>query len=426
MNGRRVLLAASLLLLGALGVGLFVARQCRVLDCVSGGEAAARCANVTTPRLVQKLPLSDAQELIIESATATRRGAFVSLELSLKGRFWNESDQNLYLFIGRTPPAAPPASYALSSDTKYFTDLPYKVRAAAELPHSNDIRIGIMAPRESAYTPQVYSGDAVHTDAVGREAHVGVEASEHLVRISLPLDELYGRRQLAAPERVSLTAATARDYVGFIDQLSVTELAAGETKQAGPKTAEPVLYPTLDYDSHLLKSVSLGEREGSVRVEIETAAEIEDWAQTNLNFFFVPYPPQSRTPRPLDPSKAVLLPFPWSFYCGVYSPSRTFCKASGGTDFTYDEGYAERSALGGPAGVRFSALGGARYALELGAENVKKIKAGGDAFALLITTGRDGFGPTSVYGWDTSGRCKLARSIFGAAAPTTFPQLLCP
>jgi len=421
-----VLLAAALLLLIALGLGLFVARECRVLDCVSGGSAAAQCGNVSPPRVVQKLPLSDAQELVIEGITAARRDASVSVELSLKGRFWNESDQNLYVFIGRTPPAAPPASYALSSDEKYFSDLSYRVRNAVELPHSNDIRIGVMAPREAAYTPQVYSGDAVRADAVGRDAHVGVEASEHLVRLSVPLDELYRRRQSAAPELVSLTVATARDYVGFVDQLSVTDLAPGETKRAGPKAAEPVLYPTLDYDSHLLKSVSLSERDGSVRVEFETAAEVKDWAQTNFNFFFVPYPPVRGAARPRDPSKSISLPYAWSFYCGVYSPSRIFCKASGGSDFTYDEGYAERSELEGPAGVRFSALGGARYALELGPENVKKIKGERDSFALLITTGRDGFGPTSVYGWDPSRRCNLARTILGAAAPSAFPQTLCP
>ena len=144
------------------------------------------------------------------------------------------------------------------------------------------------------------------------------------------------------------------DWVGFVDQLSVTDLAPGETKRAGPKAAEPVLYPTLDYDSHLLKSVSLSERDGSVRVEFETAAEVKDWAQTNFNFFFVPYPPVRGAARPRDPSKSISLPYAWSFYCGVYSPSRIFCKASGGSDFTYDEGYAERSELEGPAGVRLA------------------------------------------------------------------------
>lgn len=242
----------------------------------------------------------------------------------------------------------------------------------------------------------------------------------------MQLDEMYRRRQSAVPERVSLTVATARDYVGFVDQLSVAQVADGETKRAGPRAAEPVLYPTLDYDSHMLKGVSLGERGGSVRVEFETAAEIKDWAQTNLNFFFVPYPPAPGAPRPPDPSKTVLLPFAWSFYCGVYSPSRIFCKASGGADFSYDEGYAERSSLEGPKDVSFVALGGARYALELGPESAGKMRGGAGAFALLVTIGRDGFGPTSAYGWDISRRCQTARAIFSAGLPATGPRALCP
>lgn len=423
---RGLLITALLFLLAPLCVALLVARDCRTLACVSrNGAPSSRCANVSSPQVIRRLPLSDAQELIIEQVTVTRRESSVMVDANLKGRFWNEPDQNLYIFIGRTPPAARPASYSLSADEKYAADLPYAVRSAVELPHSNDLRVGIMAPREAAYTPQVYAGDAVQTDIVGRAAHLSMEVSEHLVRLSLPLDEWYRRLDSATPARVSLTLATARDYVGFVDQLSVTDVAEGETKQARRGTAEPTLYPMLDYDSHLLKSVTLDEHERSVRVGIETASEIADWAQTNLHLFFVPYPPDTGAAPPLDPSKTLPLPYQWSYYCGVYSPSRIFCKASNGSDFTYDEGYAERSALEGAAGVQFRVLGGAKYSLELAPENVAKIKAGRDAFALLITIGRDGFGPTSAYGWNLSRPCKLTRRLFSTATPALLPQSLC-
>lgn len=415
-----------LLLLISLCAALLVARDCRALACVSSGNVAiTHCANVSPPQVVQRLPLSDARELIIENVKVSRQGSSVLIETNLEGSFWNESDQNLYVFVGRTLPAAPPVSYSLSADVKYSADLPYEVRNTVVLPHSNDIRVGFMSPREAAYTPQVYTGAAVRADAVGRDAHVGMEVNRHLVRLSLPLDELYRHRQSAVPERVSLTLATARDYVGFVDQISITDVAEGETKQADRKPVSPTLYPMLNYDSHLLKSVTLDEGENSVRVEIETASEIEDWAQTNLHFFFVPYPATGGAAQPLDPSKTVALPQQWSYYCGVYSPSRLFCKASNGTDFTYDEGYAERSSLEGPAGVRFGVLGGARYVLELAPENVAKVKGGRDAFALFVTAGRDGFGPTSVYGWNLSWRCKLMRRLFGTATPALILPTLC-
>lgn len=414
------------MLLTPLCIALLVARDCRALACVSrGGAATTRCADTSPPQVIQRLSLSDARELIIEGLKVSRVGPSVSVEVTLKGEFRNETDQNLYVFVGRTPPAGRPESYSLSADVRYAADLPYEVRNTVELPHSNDFRVGVMTPREAAYSPQTYRGAAVHADAVGRDTHVGVEVSQRLVRLSLPLDELYRGVGSAAPERVSLTVATARDYVGFVDQFGVNDVAGGETKQGGRAAVEPTPYPTLDYNSHLVKSVTLHDGGGLVRAEVETAAEIGDWAQTNLHFFFVPYPARDVGANPPDPSKTVTLPHGWSYYCGVYSPSRLFCKASDGRDFTYDEGYAERHALEGPAGVRFRVLGGARYALELAPENVAKLKAGGDAFALLITAGRDGFGPTSAYGWDLSRRCKLTRRLFGVFASPLLPANHC-
>jgi hypothetical protein len=418
------LVAASLLIVAMLAAALLLMRNCRALACVSGATKT-QCTNVSPPQVVQRLPTSDSQELILEQVRVSRRESNVSVEVTLKGNFWNESDQNLYAFVGQTRPGAGPVSYSLSSDAGYFAGLPYEVRNAVALPHDNDVRVGVMAPREAAYTPQVYAGDAVRAYAVGRDAHVSIEVSEHVVRLSLPLEELYRARQSAVPERVSLTIATARDYVGFVDQLSVRDVASGETKQADPKPSPPALYPTLNYDSHILKSVTLDASAQPARVEFETAAEITDWAQTNLFFYFVPYPAPKTAARPQDPSKTVTLPYAWSLYCAVYSPTRVFCKASNGTDFTYDEGYAERSALEGPTDVRFNTLGGARYALELGPRSVATAKGGGDDFALLMTVGKDGFGPTSVYGWELSRRCALMRRFLGVATPGAISQPLC-
>jgi hypothetical protein len=370
--------------------------------------------------------LSDARELIIENVGVTRTAASVSFQVNLKGRFWNETDQNLYIFVGRILPDGTQASYALSSDEQYFADLPYQVRSAISLPHSNDIRIGIMAPREAAYTPQIYINDAVHTDFVGREAHIRMELNEHSLRLELPLAEYYERKQMVVPERVSFTLATARDYVGFVDQISVMDVAAGETKNADQKRLAPTLYPTLNYDSHLFKSVTLEESGNSVKVVFEMSAEIQDWAQTNLHFYFVPYPPATAPASLYDPSKTIAMPAPWSFYCGVYSPTRVFCKASNGTDFIYDKGYAERAELAQPTGAQFRVLGTAKYALELTPAAVAKIKADRGAFALLLMAGRDGFGPTSIYGWSLSKRCNLTRRLLGVAIPSFMPPLVCP
>jgi hypothetical protein len=394
-------------------------RDCRALDCVAqiGPASITPCADVSQAQLVQQLPSSDAQELNIESARITRQPSSLTVYLNLRGSFWNESDQNLYVFIGQSRPLGAPVSYSLSSDEQYFADLSYDVRNSIELPHSNDIRVGIMAPREAAYTPQVYINDAVHTDLAGREAHISMALDQHLVRLELPLLEYYRRKGASLPDRISVTLATARDYVGFIDQISVMDIGAGETKDEDRKPLPAMRYPMLRYDSHLFKSVMLAQDAGSLKVELEMQSEIEDWAQTNLYFFFVPAPPVAAKPAPQDPSKSIKLPYPWSFYCGVYSPQRLFCKESGGVDFTYDEGYAERSALELPEGVRFRVLGNAKYSLEFTPRNVEKIRAGRDRFALLLMAGRDGFGPTSCYGWNRASRCRLMQRLANFISP---------
>jgi hypothetical protein len=75
-----------------------------------------------------------------------------------------------------------------------------------------------------------------------------------------------------------------------------------------------------------------------------------------------------------------------------------FCKPSLGKDFTFDTAYAERADLASPPGVAFRELGARRYALELGAEHLDKLRAGRPTFALVVSAGRDGFSPTTWYG----------------------------
>lgn len=398
-----------------------VARRCRPLSCVAqAGAAEVRCVNVASSQVVKKLPLSDSQELIIESVKLTRQPASASLDVTLRGEFWNEADQNLYLFIGRALPAGQHSSYSLSSDTQYFADLSYPVRNTIELPHSNDVRIGVMAAHESAYTPQVYISDPVYADLVGTEAHVRIDQRQHLVSLELPLAEYYELTKEALPVSLSLTLATARDYVGFVDQISVMNVSVGETKFEDKKRLPPIVYPMLSYESHLFKNVTLKQVAGAVRVEVEMESEIEDWAQTNLHFFLVPYPPHEADAL-FDPSKTVKLPYAWSYYCGVYSPNRIFCKASGGRDFSYDSGYAKRSALEKMSGVQFRAPGKAQYVIEFAPENLEKIKEGGDAFALLLMAGRDGFGPTSFYGWEPAKRCGFLNRFLPIASTFRAP-----
>jgi hypothetical protein len=230
---------------------------------------------------------------------------------------------------------------------------------------------------------------------------VAVRAEGDHVWLEIPLDRYFALAKAPVPEHLGVTIATARDYVGFIDQLTVRDLLVSETKTETETTKDvpPTLYPSLDPRSHALERVALRTLEGGgVSVEVDTAAPIVDWAQTNLNLFFLPVPP-SRPETPLyDPSKTKTLPYAWSYYCGVYSPHRIFCKASGGKDFRYDTAYAERSDLPVPEGVSFREISPGHYALDLTAELTKELSHPRGTFALIVSAGRDGFGPTSWYG----------------------------
>lgn len=411
---RRVLVGGVLLLLLAfvLGLGLSVMRDCWRLYCIlHAGSRIAQCTDGARGSTPAALPTSDSGDLIIEKLEVTRDQSWAVVSVKLGGRFWNETDQNLYIFAGQPPPDGAPATYSLSTDEQYFADIPYSIRNSIQLPHGNDLRVGVMSPQEYDYTPQVYLNDPVRADLVGRDAHVEMSINGQEVRLRLPLAEYYERKRARLPGLLSFTVATARDYVGFVDQVSVNNVPANGGGTGDKRPLPPAVYPSLDFHSHVIKDVILRRQDdGSVQIELETAAPINDWAQTNLYFFFMPSP-SGREPAPADPSQSLTLPHPWSYYCGVYSSNLLFCKPSKGSDYSYDLGYAERSRLEKPAGVVFRELGGAKYVLELSSEILEEVKSGGDDFALMLTVGRDGFGPTSCYGCHCSGRCEFARML---------------
>jgi hypothetical protein len=344
---------------------------------------------------VHKPELTGAHELVLTALSAHRTPTHLVVDATLQGAFRNAQDQNLYLFLGEAGDG-PRTPYALTADPQYAADLNYPVLLSLELPHRLDVRVGLMAPQPSGYTPQVYVKDPVHADAVGPAADVVQRVDGSRVHVEVPLERYYRLKGTPVPRALAVTVATARDYVGFIDQRTVTGLVEGASAEALPRLGEPpFLYPSLDLRSHRLKAVSISREGEATTVSLELAAPVMDWAQTNLQFFFVPLPPTRPRDALMDPSHAVALPYAWSGYCAVYSPRRVFCKASGGRDFTYDTAYAERASLEGPQGVRFREEGGARYSLQL---PTASLAPGPEGFGLLLAIGRDGFGPTSFYG----------------------------
>ena len=369
------------------------------LDCVFDSRSSVtECAHVRAGQSEQALTLSESRELAIDAVEVTRSVSRLTVDVHLAGRFWNETDQNLYVFVGGPTADGVSTSYAISADAMFASDLGYPARSALRLPHTPDVRVGVMAPTERQYTPQVYVNDPVHAEAVGASAGVTLRTQEGVVHVEIPLERYYAVKKAPIPEHLSVTVATARDYVGFIDQISVRDLSPGGTKKETSRVLPPVAYPMLDARSHHFERVALRTAGRGVSVEFETSTPIVDWAQTNLHFFFLPAPPYLVTPPLHDPSRTRTLPYKWSFYCGVYSPHRLFCKASRGKDFTFDTAYAERDSLAAPAGVMFREVAPGRYALDLAAEHLDTLRAGRATFALVVAAGRDGFGPTSWYG----------------------------
>lgn len=366
------------------------------LDCaLVAGASRMECAQVAEHQQERKPSLTGARELVLTALSASRTPTHLVVDAVLQGAFHNGPDQNLYLFLGEPGPEGTRTPYALTQDVQYAKDLAYAVRTSLDLPHRLDVRVGLMTPEPAGFSPQVYVRDAVHADAVGPGAEVVQRVEGSRVHLEVPLARYYGLKGAEVPRTLAVTLATARDYVGFIDALSVPGVEVGQTREAAPRAQPPVLYPSLDVRSHRFKAVALRTEGASTQVTLELAAPVEDWAQTNLQFFFVPLPP-SPPPQPLmDASHALALPYAWTHYCAVYSPGRVFCKSSRGQDFTYDTAYAERAALAPPEGVRFHADGGARYTLEV---PTAALGAGEGGVALLLAAGRDGAAPTSFYG----------------------------
>lgn len=411
-----ILTVFVVLLAGIIWIAVKAVRDCSQLSCtVETGAANVQCENQAHEQLLETSPSSNAQELVLESVQVARDQSSAQLSIKLKGRFWNETDQNLYVFVGQTSPAAAPVSYSLSADTQFFADVSYPIRNTINLQHANEVRVGVMAPGDVGYSPQIYITDPIRADLVGADAHLAVKAEGNEVVLTLPLTEYYQRKQAAVPDRLSFTVATARDYVGFIDEMSVIDVRAQETKSANSKLQPPSDYPLLNYDSHVVKNLTLKQQTGApLEIELETLSQINDWAQTNLYFYFVPEPNNNPGSLPSDPSHSITLPARWSYYCAVYSPHRLFCKTPAGDDFSYDTGYSERSVLEQPKDVEFRELGGSKYVLSISADVGEQIKMGGKAFAVLLTIGRDGFGPSSCFGFNCGRRCNVLRRLKNA------------
>jgi len=365
------------------------------VGCVlSPGTSDVKCPVSARYQSLSRPSLTPARDVMISSMHARRLKDRLVVDARFEGGFRNELDQNAYLFIGE---AATPSTYALTADARFAEDVGYAVRLNAPLSHRLDIRAGLMAPTVSSYTPQVYLADPRHAAVVGPDTGIAQQVDGRDLHVEIPLDRLYERRATAVPTAIGVTLATARDYVGFIDQRSIASLLAGGEGDAAASSSPPALYPTLDLDSHVFTSVRIARNHAEVSIDLEVKAPIEDWAQTNLQFFFVPLP--TRKADVTDPSRAVQLRYAWSYYCAVYSPHQIFCKRSVGSDFSYDTSYSERTSLAPPPGVRFESRSGRRYVLTVPAENIGD---GPDGFATTLLAGRDGFGPTAVYGLETS------------------------
>lgn len=378
------------------------------LDCVLDFRApVTECAHVDR-QLVDRPTTSDGRELHIRGVEVRRDGDTLVADVDLAGRFSHDPDQNIYLFLGAPTGAATPTTYALTQDPAHFEDAGFPVRGALTFPHRNDVRVAVLSVVPAGYSPQVYLHDQRAADAVGPDSGVVQHVQGSRVHIEIPLARHYQKRGEPVPPDIAVTVATARDYVGFIDQATAflpaaTALLPATASRAQGGTPAPADYPTLDPDAHILRAVRLVQSDGGLAIEIDTRAPIRDWAQTNLHVFLLPVEPFPTTARLLDPSRTRTIPYKWSLYCGVYSPRRVFCKRSEGKDFTFDNSYSERASLPPPEGAKLRVVEDGRYALDLSPEAVFLARAGRPTFAVMVSLGRDGFAPTSWYGASGTG-----------------------
>jgi hypothetical protein len=367
------------------------------LDCIFDTRTSVtNCADVSTRRKLDLPRLRDAKQLELRRVTALRSASTLTLDIELQGRFDNDIDQNVYVFVGAR--STIPSAYALTSDPQYFADLSYPVRGSLALPHTTDVRVGIMAPVSRTYTPQVYLRDPVHADLVGADAGIVQQVQGHIVHLQIPIERYFVHKGSSLPDALSVTVATARDYVGFIDLMTVHDLTVGASKSVTERPDEPASYPIArcpisrlggDCARRECRRDGCGSADGGADTRLGTN-------QPTLLLFPVPPSRSSTTLR--DPSGALQLPYKWSYYCAVYSPHRIFCKPSKGIDFKFDTAYAERRALEAPEGVRFREIGGATYRLEMPRQMETTLRAKRATFAVMVEVGRDGFGPTCWYG----------------------------
>lgn len=359
-------------------------------------QRVTSCAEAAAAHEVARPSLSHPGDLVIEAARARREGGSLLVEVDLAGGFRSEIDQNVHVFVGAAGSAH--TRYALSSDDAYAAEVGYPVRGALDVPHGQDVRVGVMAPGPSGYSPQVYLRDPRFADAVGEGSGVVVAPAGKRLVVRVPLDRYYEKRGEAVPDRLAVTVATARDYVGFVDVRSIGLVAGdGGAAEASPRGAPPAEIPALDLDSHVPADVKIEATEGGIDVVVETRAPVRDWAQTNLHFLLFPIPVYKASFDLHDPSKTRRLPSKWSLYCGVYSPGRVFCKPSLGRDFTFDDGYSDRAELPAPDGVTFRSEG-ARHTLSLSSRAARMARADRPTFAAVIAIGRDGAAPTTWTG----------------------------
>ncbi|HEU4412506.1 MAG TPA: hypothetical protein VFS43_45105 [Polyangiaceae bacterium] len=350
------------------------------------------CPDVAGSQASFPLTLSPVRDLAVESARARWAGDDLVVDVRLAGGFTNAADQNLYFFVGGA--AAADAGYTLSDDAGVFEGLGYPVRSGLALPHGRDLRIGVMAPAVQGYTPQIYGADRGPALLTGPEAGASLRSASPDFSAGLPLRAYYARLGKPLPDPLHLTVATARDYVGFVDACS---LVVGAPDAACERREPPAAYPDFDPRSHALRRVAARPDGEGLEVIVETEAPVRDWAQTNVHLFFVPLPATPPLSPSFDPSRRVRLPYAWGFYCGIYSPLRVYCKAGSPADQGYDGAYAERRHLAMPEGVRAS-FEGRETRLRVDGARLREALGTARRAGLVVMVGRDGFGPTSVYG----------------------------
>ncbi len=364
--------------------------RCTLLE----GATATTCPApaVADVRWVPPSVPSEASE--IERITARRASGALTVDVELGGGFVEAVDQNVYLFLGRAADARAGASWALSEDPAFFENLGYEVRSRVTLPGDPLRRVALLSPRVKSYSPQIYESARGQAYVTGAAAPIALQSSGKSFHVSVELATLLGG-SAAARDDLWLTVATARDYVGFISEATIGRVTADGTVASSAPTSPSMRYPLLDPDGQKLAGVALARHGPSLDLVVRTVAPVHDWAQTNVNLYFFALPTPMLASRPRDASKAFELPAGWAYYCAIYSPARVFCRRPPLDGWSYDDGYAERARLEVPPGVGVEIAGTeVRVSMDT---TVTGVLGHGDV-GVVVTVGRDGFGPTTIYG----------------------------